>query len=333
MNLDEFGLIRRMVSSLPANRSDVRVGIGDDAAVLEQVNGEDLLMTTDTMVAGVHFREDTMSYADVGFKAVAASISDIAAMGGDAKHAVVAIAVPKDIPLEALDQLYAGIGEVCQKYGCSVVGGDVVATDGPMVVTTTILGGVPKGQALLRSGARPGDVVFVTGELGSSAVGLATIESTRQMLVQFELDVLRNAHRRPTPQVVAGEIFRICQISSCNDVSDGLASELNEIATASAVRLRIDATRVPIAVAVRNYARNQGKDPLEYALYGGEDYQLVGTASQFSFARALAMCEVSGVHLTQIGRVESGEGVVLTDAAGQYTILEARGYNHFSEES
>jgi len=330
VHLDEFGLIRRLTSTLPAPRSDVRIGIGDDAAVLKQQVGEELLVTTDAMVEGVHFRTDTLSYADVGYKSVAVSISDIAAMGGVPRHVTIAIAIPQDTPVAALDELYAGVGAVCADYACTVVGGDVVSTSGPLVLTTTVLGSAPAGAALLRSGAQPGDVVFVTGSLGASAAGLAYLSATKSLAFEAA-DELLLAHRRPKPQVTAGQILQTCGAHACNDVSDGLASELNEIAVASGVRLRIEAVRIPMAAAVRNFARQTGQDALDYAYYGGEDYQLVGTATAFAFARALMQCEGVGIQLTQIGRVEVGDGVVATDASGTHVLLQPRGYNHFAQ--
>ncbi|MBX5436494.1 MAG: thiamine-phosphate kinase, partial [Alicyclobacillaceae bacterium] len=173
--LDEFGLIRHLTGRLQPTRRQPRVGIGDDAAVMMQQAGEDALVTTDTMVEGVHFLPSTMSFADLGHKCVAVSISDIAAMGGEPRWAVLSLAIPKGLPLSALEQLYDGVSEVCAAYDCPLVGGDVVRTEGPMVLTSTVIGAVPAGTALLRSGARPGDVVFVTGTVGGSAAGLALL--------------------------------------------------------------------------------------------------------------------------------------------------------------
>ncbi|MBX5437698.1 MAG: thiamine-phosphate kinase, partial [Alicyclobacillaceae bacterium] len=146
-----------------------------------------------------------------------------------------------------------------------------------------------------------------------------------------EAELLRRFHQRPQPQVAAGQILRESGATSCNDISDGLANELNEIAQAGGVRLRVQADRVPVAPAVRNFARRRGEDPLAYAWYGGEDYQLVGTAPSFAFARALARCESIGVKLTPIGRVEAGDGVVAEWPDGRLERIEPRGFNHFQD--
>jgi thiamine-monophosphate kinase len=362
VNLDEFGLIRHLTARLGKSPAHVRVGIGDDAAVLAQRPGEDWLVTTDALVEGVHFLKSTMRPADIGFKALAVSISDIAAMGGEPRGAVLSLAIPKSTwPLPDLEALYDGVAEACAEYGCPLVGGDVVSTSGPLVLTSTVFGAVPEGEALLRSSARPGDVVFVTGTVGASAAGLEYLLQTADGgdevdqsrvpqgaqadrltlprgsyggvgLPPDEVALLVTAHRRPRPQVLAGRILREAGAHACDDISDGLASELNEIAEASSVRLRISAARIPILPAVNNFARRCGKDPLEYALYGGEDFQLVGTAPPLAFARALARCEGHGVRLTQIGRVEAGDGVVAELPDGRLDIIEPRGYNHFRDD-
>ncbi len=320
----------------------VRVDIGDDAAVLTVNADEDLVLTTDTMVEGVHFLPETMDWSDVGYKAVAASVSDVAAMGGRARHVVLAIAIPEHVELASLEALYEGVADVCADTGCRLVGGDVVGTSGPFVVTSTVQGVVPVGKAVRRSGARPGDIVFVTGTVGDSGAGLAlqhpTVSQTaanRTMPPYVPADeayTLRQRHRRPRPQVEAGPILLEGGATSLDDISDGLASELNEIAKSSGVRLRVEAARVPLSPAVQNFARGRREDPLAYAWYGGEDYQLVGTAPPFAFARILARFDGLGVRITQIGRVEPGDGeVVAVLPSGIIDLLEPRGYNHFKE--
>ncbi|WP_026974563.1 thiamine-phosphate kinase [Alicyclobacillus contaminans] len=329
--MDEFALIRHLAARVPTDHPTVRVSIGDDAAVFNVPTGEEAVVTTDAMVEGVHFIERTMTWTDVGYKAAAVSISDVAAMGGQPRQVLLTVAIPRERKPADLEAFYDGMAEACNRYGCAVIGGDVVRTSGPLVVTSTVLGAVPHGQALLRSGARPGDVVFVTGTVGGSGAGLRLLLEGAASLPPDEAMQLRQFHRRPVPQVEAGAILREAGASSCDDISDGLASELNELAEASRVRLRIDQNRVPVHPAVRNFARARGESPLEYAWYGGEDFQLVGTAPPFAFARALARCQSVGISLTQIGRVEEGDGVVVESAAG-LTVLEAKGYNHFRAE-
>lgn len=329
--VDEFAMVnrlaRRLAHRLRGGAPHVLVGIGDDAAVLAMPSPGNLLVSTDTLVEGVHFTTATMDYPALGHKAVAVSISDIAAMGGTPQSAVLAIAVPNHVSVADLEAMYDGVDAICSQFDCPLVGGNLTATAGPLVITSTVTGTVPAGQAVLRSGAQLGDVVFVTGQVGASAAGLALLQGADRLAADDAL-WLQASHQRPLPQVVAGQILREAGATSMNDVSDGLASELNELARASGVRLRIDAGRVPIAAAVRNYARRRGVDALQYAWYGGEDYQLVGTASGFAFARALMQCEAAGIALTRIGRVEAGDGVV-ADVDGRLEVLPAGGFNHF----
>lgn len=332
---DEFGLIHHLVSRLPKSVQEgpgIRVGIGDDTAVLREVTGEEWLVTTDSIVEQVHFTAQTMGWRDVGYKAVAVSVSDIAAMGGTPRYVLIALILPKGhegLADEHLEELYDGIGECCNAYNCQVVGGNVASAAGPVSITSTVLGTVPTGKALLRSGAEPGDIVFVTGPVGSSAAGLRQLLQPRT-LPGDEVVVLMRAHQRPVPQVMAGRVLCEVGASSCNDISDGLASELNEIAKASHVRLRISRERIPMIPELRNFARTEGSNPLEYAFYGGEDYQLVGTASPFIFARALSRLQAMGIPLTQIGRVEAGDGVIAEGGGQGLEVIEAKGYNHLN---
>ncbi|MCL6626356.1 thiamine-phosphate kinase [Alicyclobacillus shizuokensis] len=362
MNLDEFALIRTLADRLGQAAPGVVTGIGDDAAVLAGVDGDQWLVSTDTLVEGVHFLDATMRPEDVGWKALAVSISDIAAMGGRPRGAVLAVAVPKQgrWPVERLTALYDGVAAVCQTFACPLVGGDTVGTAGPLVLTSTVFGTVPAGGARLRSLAQPGDVVFVTGWVGVSAAGLEVLRRLAGLerakagggmspiggtegaepavgpvglggLAPDEVEYLVRAHRRPVPQVLAGEVLRTCGSNALNDISDGLANELNEIAEASQVRLRVRADKLPLHPAAVNAARRFGVPAPDWAWYGGEDFELVGTAPPLAFARALAQLEAQGVKLTQIGRVEAGDGVIVEHPDGRLDILEPRGYNHFRE--
>lgn len=328
MNVDEFGLIRRLTARVPVAGGSVDVGPGDDAAVLRHGGGERTVITTDTMVGGRHFLPQTMTPYDIGWKAAAASISDIAAMGGEPQHMLIALGIPKDTDTLYLDNLYDGIGDISKRFDIAVVGGDVVSTDGPLFINTTVLGTLPENAALLRSGAQTGHVVFVSGTVGTAQAGLLDLLEPGA-LPEDDRRVVRRAHQLPVPQVEVGAILLEEGASSCNDISDGLASELCEISAASGVRLRIEERKIPIAPAARNVARLRGDDALEYAWFGGEDYQLVGTASPFQFARILARCESIGLPIHQIGRVELGDGVVAETVQGELKVMAPKGYNHF----
>lgn len=332
----EFGLIERLAARLKGTDREpsVVVGIGDDAAVTAYTPGMQVVTTTDLLVEGVHFRGDTIGDRALGWKCLAVSISDVAAMGGVPRHAVVSLAVPKETEVERLEELYEGINEICEAYGTHVIGGDITKTVGPLVISGTVFGEVEAGRALLRSGARPGDLIFVTGTVGGSAAGLEFVQEDEvgkaAVAVEDASDLLR-FHQVPQPQVRAGRILVESGAgTSANDVSDGLASELNEIAKMSRVRLVVDGGKVPIHESVARYAKKKSVDALEWALFGGEDYQLVGTVKKERADEVAELFSKEGLAITYIGHVEEGEGVVLR--RGEVTVeLLPKGFNHFGE--
>lgn len=331
--LGEFGLIGRLRAKLNPPDPSVAVDIGDDAAVIRPTPGTELVITTDMLVEGVHFREDTIDFRSLGWKSMAASISDVAAMGGSPRHATISLAIPPDYDVEKLDLLYEGVAEIGRHFNTHVVGGDIVKTSGPLLISVTLTGEVEPGKALLRSGAKAGDLVFVTGTLGGSAAGLAWLEQSDAFTIPADdIDCLVTFHQRPQPQVAAGRILAtVAGCTSCNDISDGLASELNEIAAASGVGMRIQETSIPVAATVANWAQRYGKQPTEWALFGGEDYQLVGTIEPLAAEAVAAACAAAGIQLTLIGEVTQGSGVILQKQDGGQILLQARGFNHFTE--
>lgn len=325
--IGEFGLIARLKEIVWRADPRVMVGIGDDAAVVTYERP--VVMTTDALVQGVHFTSETMTPKLTGAKAAVATLSDLAAMGAVARHLLVTLALPPDTDVEEILAMYRGMADVCNMYDATLVGGDVVSTGGPLVISVTATGEL-LDKPLLRSGAKPGDILFVTGDLGGSAGFLHAFFADRlAMLNPLDQSLLRERHQRPTPQFIAAQILVEEGCTSLNDVSDGLASEAHEIAEASGARLVIEAARVPIPPALRAYARLGRLDPLDFALYGGEDYQLVGTVDVRSVGRVLARMQAAGVRFTVIGRVTDGAPGVELLAQGVYQTLEKRGYNHF----
>ncbi|BCJ87193.1 thiamine-phosphate kinase [Effusibacillus dendaii] len=331
-DVGEFGLIELLRAKLQPVDQSVVVGIGDDAAVLSYDAAMNVLLTTDMLVEGIHFREDTIDFQSLGWKSMAASISDIAAMGGIPKHAVISLAIPPSYEILKLEQLYEGIAEIGRLHHTCIIGGDITKTNGPLVISVTLTGQTEQGQALLRSGAQVGDLVFVTNCIGGSAAGLACLQSDRRTLLTPDQQIkLLHFHQRPQPQVQAGRILAgsgFC--SSCNDISDGLASELHEIASASGVSIRIEESRLPIDSSVRNFARIDGSDPVNWALYGGEDYQLTGTINPLGYASVLTEFQLHGLEMSIVGRVVQGTGVLLERLSGETIPLAASGYNHFT---
>ena len=323
-DVGEFGLINLLKQDTIHDPSTVVVGIGDDAAVLLPTPRHLQLVTTDMLVEGIHFDLATTTAMQLGYKAVAVNLSDIAAMGGIARHAVVSIALPPAVPVDFVMNLYRGMKEICREYSVNIVGGDTVASTAGLVINVAVLGEVEPSHVVRRSGAQVGDVVAVTNTLGNSSAGLALLQRGQWEEYDFAWPLI-TAHLTPQPQVKIGQLLAIHGATAMDDVSDGLASELHEIAQASNVSICVDTSLIPLSPEVRQTAANFGKNPLDYALYGGEDFQLLFTMAPDQF-RLLA----EGAPLVRIGEVlPPGEGVMIVDEEGLRVPLQTLGYNHF----
>jgi thiamine-monophosphate kinase len=307
----------------------VLVGIGDDAAAIAW-GGETLLLTTDALLEDVHFRRSTATLRDIGAKAIAVNVSDIAAMGGEPCYALLTLALPPSLPVADVDELYAGIHDMARRHGVAVVGGDTCAAPGGVVLSVTLVGRVA-GAPLRRSGARPGDAILVTGTLGASAAGLALLEQGPGALSPAAAEAGVEAHRLPTPRVAEGRLIRASGgATAMIDVSDGLVTDLGHIAAESGVGARIDVDALPLSAATRAVALALGRDPLRWALSGGEDYELLFTAvADRAGDVARAVAEGTGTPVHRIGEVRPpGEGVRFLDRGGRPHAVEP-GFDHF----
>ncbi|CAG7653418.1 Thiamine-monophosphate kinase [Paenibacillus allorhizosphaerae] len=340
-SIDEFALIRLLnggkQSATLVTAAGVITGIGDDAAVVEASPGSHLILTCDTMTEHIHFKQVTMRDEDIGYKAMASAVSDIAAMGGVPRFALVALSMPGGTAVERVQAIYEGLYECASRYGIAIVGGDTTAILGELTLTVTVIGETEQGKAKLRSTAQPGDAVFATGYLGRSAAGLdfllgQNVPSGEWTVFPEQTEALVQAHCRPEPQIEAGQVLQrsgVCR--ALNDVSDGLASEMWEIAEASGVGIDLIEERIPIADELAAFARTQGKDPLDYILYGGEDYQLVGTVPAGNAIELQMKFKEAGLALHVIGYVHAeGQGVRMVQNNGYIVPLAKHGYNHFS---
>jgi thiamine-monophosphate kinase len=335
--LGERGLILRIRRSAAAVVSSpgVEVGIGDDTAVLAVPPGHKLLATTDMLIEDVHFRRASATPADIGWKAMAVNLSDIAAMGGIPRWALVALAVPADTDVEAVDAFYAGMAEAAIPHDVTVVGGDTSDSPGGWMVNVTLLG-VHPGAPRLRSQARAGDAVAVTGSLGASAAGLHALEigldrAREAGLAGARLAEITRAHLRPRARVAEGRwLGQAPGVHAMIDCSDGLATDLGHICRESAVGARVQLERVPVAAAAREAARALGADAHEWAVSGGEDYELLLTCDPAAAERLTAgLAEATGTGLTVIGRIEGPAGeIVFVDTAGAPVALPG-GFEHF----
>jgi thiamine-monophosphate kinase len=314
LSMDEIGLVTWIVaqSGRPSG-PNVKVGPGDDCAVLGGTGDDDILFTIDEVVEGTHFRLSAggrgpkATGRDVGYKALAVSVSDLAAMGADPIAAVASAAIRADGAGRFGKAIYAGLTSAAGATGCPLVGGNVAETSGPQSVSVAAIGRAPKGAAFLRSGARPGDVLFVTGALGGSILG---------------------RHLRPEPRLAEAALLRrLGGVSAMMDVSDGLALDLTRLTKASSVGAVVDADCVPVSRAARALALRTGRRALEHALTDGEDYELLFTVGPRAADRLLEKWRGT-VPITRIGSIEEKKAGVRLKQNGRLVPLGRGGFKH-----
>jgi thiamine-monophosphate kinase len=317
----EFRLIDRIRERTAQGRDDVRLGIGDDAALLAVPAGQELAVAIDTLVEGVHFPAGTAP-ADIGWKALAVNLSDLAAMGATPAWALLALTLPRP-DAAFVDGLADGFAQLARPHRLALVGGDT--TRGPLTLSVAVHGFVPPGQALTRAGARAGDAVLVTGTLGDAAAGLQCLQA--QMDVQASLrDALVDRLNRPVPRLAAGLALR-GRASACLDVSDGLLADLGHLCVASGVGAEIDAALLPRSSALLGlFDEIAARD---FALAGGDDYELCFTVPAARVAEIQADLARLGCGATRIGRIVAGEGVRVRDADGSWLEPGRQGWDHF----
>lgn len=318
MAATEFDLIRHYLTGLGARRDDVRLGVGDDAALLQAPSGQCLAMSTDTLVAGVHFPEDA-PVAVIGHKALAVNLSDLAAMGAEPAWATLSLTLPQ--PDAAwLEAFAGGLDALARAHDVALVGGDLCR--GPLSMTLQITGFVPADKALRRAGARVGDHVVVSGTLGDAALGLRYWQAGEQ--ASDDQRALAARLHRPTPRVALGRGLRGLA-SACIDLSDGLVSDLDHLLTASGVGASLNEASLPVSDAARRVAGVTAAR--QAALTGGDDYELCFTVPDWAMPALSSVAADTGSRLSVIGRVVSGSGLCLAD--GRSLPAEASGYRHF----
>ncbi|CBE69234.1 MAG: thiamine-phosphate kinase [Candidatus Methylomirabilis oxygeniifera] len=337
--IGEFALIERIRRILPRPR-DVLLGIGDDCAALRPTAGTDLLLTTDLLVEGVDFTPQTITPFRLGRKAIGVNLSDIAAMGGMPRTALVTLAISPDEEIEFVDELYRGLQEEGERFAVEVIGGDLSASS-TLMIGVTLVGEVEAGKAVRRSGAKSGERIWITGRLGASAAGLTALRAgcrlqDDQVETPFEasgslLEAIRQAierHLCPVPRVREGRTLGQAGVASAMiDLSDGLASDLAHLCRESGVSATIREDQIPIDQAASAIARRFGQEPLTLALQGGEDFELLFTSS-WDPADIVAMFP-DAVTVTAVGEIqEAGVGCRLERQDGTAIALTG-GYNHF----
>lgn len=326
-----IGVIRKLLSGGVAG---VEVGLGDDAAVVHPGSGS-LVLTTDMLIEDVHFDRGSISPHELGAKSIVVNVSDIAAMAGSPRYALVSLGLPDDVEAKWVVELYGGMREACDEYALTLVGGDTNRAD-VVVLSVTVVGEVARGRAVTRGGAHPGDLVVVTGDLGGAAGGLLVsrmpaAEAARALSTPWGRDLL-DALFRPVARVGEGQTLAQSGATAMMDLSDGLAKDLSRLCAESGVGARLDLSRVPVSPALRQAAPALGVDALELAIGGGEDYELLATIDATDVDRARAqLSERFGVTLTEVGVIIEG-GLVATGPDGVERVLEPKGWDHFRHD-
>jgi thiamine-monophosphate kinase len=332
--LGEQPLIQRLAATLSASlgpHADVVVGIGDDAALVRNA-GVYQLLKTDQQVEGVHFQREWAPPEDLGWKALTVNVSDIAAMGGAPSAALVSLMLRPDVEVEWVDAFYRGLAEAAKAYGVAIVGGDTSA--GPIVAVSVFLTGVPaldgdgRPIPLLRSSARPRDLVAITGSLGGAAAGLRLLQRSGETpgCMAGEGDPLTRAFLRPTARLQEGRLLAEEGVRAAIDVSDGLVGDLQRLCLASGVAAEVDASSVPVHPQATNCF--SAEETLSLALTGGEDYELLFAAPSEAVERVRARVKVP---VTVIGRIVEGTpgAVRVLDGRGSEVRLDGPGWRHF----
>jgi len=324
--MGEFELLERVRERLPAPGPRVRIGSGDDAAVT--VPGGATATSIDALVDGVHFRRDRSSLTQIGRKALATALSDLAAMGAGAGEAYVAIGIPRDLDEAGCLELVDGLAALAAETGTALVGGDVTRAPA-LILTVTVVGHAPAPEQLVgRGGARPGDLLVLTGEIGAAGAGLLLLE--RPELEARVTDPIAARLRRrqldPTPRLATGQALAAAGATAMIDVSDGLGADAAHLAKASGARLRIDAGALPLAGGVAEVAAGAGRHPLELAASAGEDYELLAALPPERLAAATTgIGRAAETTLAQIGEVSEGSGVEIRLPGGE--TLEPNGFD------
>jgi len=327
----EFDFINSLRQRVAASSQSIVTGIGDDAAVFRNGSGKETVISTDLLVEDIDFRRTTTPPYLLGHKALAVSLSDLAAMGSRPLLSLISIGVPEDVwESDFIDRFYDGWLELANRYGVQLIGGDTSRTNERLVIDSIAIGECSAGMAVKRSGASPGDHIFVTGSLGAAAAGLRLIERGANLgdedLQKLDHVLLRQL--RPEPRVGWGIVLGEERIASAMiDLSDGLSSDLNHLCAASNVGALIDASLLPIDERVVELCGRRALDPLQLALHGGEDFELLFTVKPENVARLPR--RVDGVEIKRIGEVMSANYGVKISEGSRIWDLRPGGWKHF----
>ena len=333
--LGEFALIDQLTNQFENRNPNTLLGIGDDAAVIALSETESLLLSTDSLVEGVHFNLMYMPLKHLGYKAVAVNVSDICAMNGIPEQITVSIAVSSKFSLEALEELYEGIKLACEYYKIDLIGGDTTSSRAGMMINIAVVGRAQKDKIAYRSGAKEYDLLVVTGDLGAAYMGLQLLEREKEVFqanpnIQPDLDghdYIIERQLKPEARVDIIQYLKELEVvpTSMIDISDGLASEILHICKASKVGCYLYDEKIPIDAKTSMTAIDFNLDPSTCALNGGEDYELLFTVKQEDFEKVN-----SNPNMTIIGHItDEKDGIYFIDKSGSEITLKAQGWKHF----
>ena len=327
----ERSLIDHIRRRLPAAPSSLIVAAGDDAAVAVPERGAFQVLTTDASVEGIHFDRQFSSLSDVGYRAVAVNVSDIAAMGGTPSLALLSFLLPSSTTLADVDALLDGAMEMAAEARVAIAGGNLSRSPGPLVVDVTVSGFVRPRRILTRGGGRPGEALYLTGSIGAATAGLECLRARPRQPAPLEDDLAEciARHRRPLPRIRIGALLgRNRAASACVDLSDGLADAVRQLADASGTGAAIDATAVPVHPGASRWFRSTGKDPLEAAIAGGDDYELLFTVPKKRSGRLRGVQRAArGVAIVRIGELTPEREVILIREGRREPMPD--GFSHF----
>lgn len=333
--IQEFKFIRAIDRRFSRDTTRLVRGIGDDAAVVAPPANRQLVLTTDLLAEGIHFDLRTTLFEDIGYKAAIANLSDIAAMGARPEHLLVALAIPASCAEAHILRLYRGLMAACRPYRASLIGGDTSASKAGLFLSLTVMGTVPAGSALLRSGAQVGDLIYVTGTLGDSLAGLQLLSRRKQMaslrLPLKDRKFLIARHRRPIAQCRFGQFLSAQRLATAAiDLSDGLSGDLRHLCTQSHVGAEIHTASLPLSSALLTYAKVSHRNPSALALQGGEDYELLWTAPESKSRQLHRAARKAGRRITCIGVIRPRRfGIQVTTEDGIRQPLPVTSYEHF----
>ena len=329
-DIGELKLIQRIADNYRSSLSSIVTGIGDDAAALKISANNILLTTCDLLLEDVHFNLNVTDSYQLGRKSLAVNLSDIAAMGGTPLFFQVSLALPPHLPVEFIDDLYRGMTDLADEFDTKLVGGDTNASPDKLMINITLLGEANPDHLLKRSGAQVGDSIFVTGTLGDAALGFFILEFDKNMNRSYSHNTLTYRHLSPYPRIKEG--IRIAEnrlASAMIDISDGLLIDLRRILTLSKLGATIYIPQLPLSKEFKQYQGKLKHNKIDFALKGGEDYELLFTSPQNKEKELLKLGQTLGVPINKIGEVNSSEELVILDQNHKSYPIDDQGYDHF----